>query len=380
MAIIIKFYRAVQKVDFATQKRYILVGRAYARIVKNNKKWGTNMHPQPIFQIGSLGVYPYGLCMAVGIILCFVFLLLTMKYKKFNGEAIDKLLLIGVFGTGFGIFAAMLFQSVYNYIAAPEKGFTLGGMTFIGGLIGGVVSFLAVYFLYIYVIAPAAKKGYAKRVQRQAEGGDSGKKRSEFSKKFLTTTNKILIKTDKLLQNNMNATLTDALPFIPIGICIAHAFGRLGCFFGGCCYGKPDDIYGVACASGFSKLLQMNMTGVKVVPLQLFEMSFLIALAGAMAFLYFRYKFTYNFGLYAAAYGVWRFVIEFYRGDDRGSFLGSALSPSQFWSIFMVLAGIGFIFLQKYVLEKHMKHPELQKTEDKTANKETCAEPTQSEN
>ena len=281
------------------------------------------MHPQPIIEIGALKVHLYGICMAVGILACFGFLMFTMWKKKFNEEATDKILFIGLFGTGFGIFSAMLFQATYNYIANPQAGFNLGeSMTFIGGLIGGVVSFLGVYWLYIYVIAPRTKI--------------------------------------KLLQNNMNATLTDALPFIPIGIAIAHGFGRLGCFFGGCCYGKPDDIYGVACAHGFSDLLQMNMNGVKVVPLQLFEMSFLFILAACMAFLYFRYKFNYNFGVYAVFYGVWRFVIEFYRGDDRGSFLGSVLSPSQIWSIVMVLVGIGYFFLQYYVLSKHMKHPELQ--------------------
>lgn len=305
------------------------------------------MHPQPLFTIGSLEVYLYGICMALGIIACFGFLMFTMWKKNFNDEATDKILLIGIFGTGFGILSAALFQGLYNYIDNPAGGFNLSGMTFIGGLIGGVVSFLAVYWLYIYVIAPAAKKSADKRAA-EADGGNA-KTRSKFA-----------VSANKLFQNNMNGTLTDALPFIPIGIAIAHAFGRLGCFFGGCCYGKPDPDYGVACADGFSNLLQMDMTGVKVVPLQLFEMAFLFVLAGCMAFLYFRYKFNYNFGVYAIFYGVWRFVIEFYRGDDRGSFLGSALSPSQIWSIVMVIVGIGYFFLQYYVLAKHMKHPELQ--------------------
>lgn len=311
------------------------------------------MHPQPIIQIGALEVYLYGVCMAVGIIACFGFLMFTMWKKNFNDESTDKILLIGVFGTGFGIFSAMLFQSVYNWIASGH--FELGGMTFIGGLIGGVVSFLGVYWLYIYVIAPAAKKR-AESWQTEKTAG-SEKKRSDF-----------VVKANKLFQNNMNATLTDALPFIPIGIAIAHAFGRLGCFFGGCCYGKPDADFGIACADGFSELLQMNMSGVKVVPLQLFEMSFLFILAGCMAFLYFRYKFDYNFGVYAIAYGIWRFVIEFYRGDDRGSFVGTALSPSQFWSIIMILVGVGYFFLQYYVLAKHMKHPELQPSARKNKN------------
>lgn len=275
------------------------------------------MHPQPLFYIGNQGVYAYGICMAVGIVLCFAFLMFTMWRKKFNEDAADKIMVIGVFGTGFGIFAAMLFQSVYNYIADPSAGFKLGGMTFLGGLIGGVASFLGVYFLYIYVVAPRTKV--------------------------------------KFLKNNMNATLTDALPFIPIAICIAHAFGRLGCFFGGCCYGRETDAwFGIACSAPFGYTLP-----VKVIPTQLFEMIFLLLLAGVMAFLYFRFRFNYNFAVYMMAYGVWRFIIEFFRADERGEFLGTALYPSQIWSIVMVVLGVGYIFLQKYVLEKHMKNPDL---------------------
>lgn len=269
--------------------------------------------------MGSLEVYLYGICMAAGIIACFGFLMYTMWKKNFNDEATDKILLIGIFGTGFGILSAALFQGLYNYIDNPAGGFNLSGMTFIGGLIGGVVSFLGVYCLYIYVIAPRTKI--------------------------------------KLLQNNMNGTLTDALPFIPIGISIAHAFGRLGCFFGGCCYGMEAE-WGLYCAGSYSNGIYMQ--GPKVVPLQLFEMAFLIVLAVVMAVLYFKFRFNYNFGLYAIAYGVWRFGIEFARGDERGQFIGTALSPSQFWSIIMVLVGVGYFFLQYYVLAKHMKHPELQ--------------------
>lgn len=260
--------------------------------------------------------------MAVGLIACFGFLIFTMWKKKFNEEAADKILIIGVFGTGFGIFSAMLFQAVYNFIEAkatnPNAKFDLSGsMTFMGGLIGGAACFLAVYFLYIYVIAPHTKI--------------------------------------KFLQNNMNATLTDALPFIPIAITIAHAFGRLGCFFGGCCYGMSVEglsgVWGLPCKAGSSEL---------VIPTQLYEMAFLLLLSAIMAILYFRFKFNYNFALYAMSYGVWRFFLEFIRDDARGELIpGLPLYPSQIWSVIMVLVGIGYIFLQKYVLEKHMKHPEL---------------------
>lgn len=279
------------------------------------------MHPEAIIyftsdhSIGAPGVYPYGLCMGLGIILCFVFLLITMWKMKFNEASSDVILIIGILGTGFGIFAACLFQATYNYIAYPEAGFDIkSGMTFIGGLIGGVASFLGVYFLYMYAIRPRTKI------------------------KFLT--------------KPMNATLTDALPFIPVGICIAHAFGRFGCFFAGCCYGvKTDAWYGLECS---------GVTGVKVVPTQLFEMIFLIVLATVMAILYFKFRFNYNFSVYMISYGIWRFIIEFVRDDARGEFIGTKITPSQFWSIVMVILGIGYIFLQKYVLAKQMKHPELQ--------------------
>lgn len=271
------------------------------------------MHPQPLFEIFGQPVYAYGICMASGIILCFAFLMFTMWYKKFNEAATNAILLIGVFGTGFGIFMAMLVQSILNYAADPTAGFKLAGMTFMGGLIGGVGSFLAVWNLYVFVIAPRTKINF--------------------------------------LQNKMNASLTDALPFIPIGICIAHALGRLGCHFAGCCYGMPVD-WGLPVSANDSLLR---------VPTQLFEMSFLFLLAGVMAFLYFKYKFNYNFGVYAISYGIWRFILEFFRDDDRGALI-LGLQPSQFWSIFMVLAGVGYIFLQYYVLKNFMKHPELAKS------------------
>ncbi len=279
------------------------------------------MHPEPLFKIFGNGVYAYGICMAVGIIACFGFLFFTMWYKKFNERSTDAVLIIGLFGTGFGLFAAMLIQSLYNYIANPSGGFHLGGMTFIGGLVGGVVSFLGVWNLYVYVVGPRVKIKW-------------------------------------LSSKSMNAGLSDALPFIPIGIAIAHAFGRFGCFWAGCCYGDLAE-WGLPCASGWNSTLQMSMNGVNVIPTQLFEMSFLFVLAAVMALLYFKFKLNYNFGVYAIAYGVWRFTIEFFRIDDRGGVQGAALTPSQILSIVMVILGVGYFFLQYFVLSKMMKHPEL---------------------
>ncbi len=261
--------------------------------------------------------------MAVGIILCFTFLYFSMQKFNYNDEAIDKMLIIGICATAFGVFMAMVFQALYDYIAHPSQGFKLGdAMTFYGGLIGGVVSFLAVWNLYVFVIAPRTKI--------------------------------------KLLQNNMNASLTDALKLAPIGLTIAHAFGRLGCTFAGCCHGGETDAW-----YGIWMYIDRNNSGyptsdaVKVVPTQLFECLFLLVLTAVMVILLFKFKFKYNLGVYAIAYGIWRFVIEYVRKDYRGSFIG-AITPSQFWSIIIVILGIAYFFIYKYWLYRFEKHPENQ--------------------
>ena len=48
-------------------------------------------------------------------------------------------------------------------------------------------------------------------------------------------------------------------------------------------------------------------------------------------------------GIYCIGYGIFRFLIEFLRGDDRGK-LFNLLSPSQFWSIVMIIIGVFLIF------------------------------------
>ena len=55
--------------------------------------------------------------------------------------------------------------------------------------------------------------------------------------------------------------------------------------------------------------------------------------------------------VYLIAYGVFRFLIEYARGDDRGSFI-PGLTPSQFWAIIMILMGISFFFIMPKIINK----------------------------
>ena len=55
--------------------------------------------------------------------------------------------------------------------------------------------------------------------------------------------------------------------------------------------------------------------------------------------------------VYLIAYGIFRFILEFWRADDRGALIGS-ISPSQFWSILMVVLGVAIIPITTYAFRK----------------------------
>lgn len=116
------------------------------------------------------------------------------------------------------------------------------------------------------------------------------------------------------------------------GLALGQVTGRLGCWFNGCCYGREDHAHGVV----FPALGD----GVPHLPVMLYEAAFCLALAAGLAWFWPRRRFDGQvFWLYVAAYALWRFGVEFLRGDpERGVLLSAALSPSQWIS----LAGLAF--------------------------------------
>ena len=276
------------------------------------------MFPDPLFSIGSIEIDMYAIFILIGLSACFIYTYIAMKKSGYSSSARDMILIIGIFAIALGFLAATLTQSLYDFIAHPEDGFQFTGkMTFLGGLIGGVIVYLGLYFLYVYVINPR-------------------------------------LKDSNLLKSDMNKGVWELLRIAPISITIAHAFGRLGCFSAGCCGGiETDAWYGI----------QFPGEAHKEIPTQLFEAIFLFIISIVMIVLYFKFHFKYNMGVYLVGYGVWRFFIEFIRGDieERGKFI-PGLTPSQFWSILMVIGGIAFFFIYKYfdkkIEEKKVKEQE----------------------
>ena len=120
-------------------------------------------------------------------------------------------------------------------------------------------------------------------------------------------------------------------------ICYMHAWGRLGCFLGGCCHGAPTDFFLGIQFPPESRACQVH-GDVPVHPTQLYEMCLLIGLGVAtQIWTAKRHRIT----VYLIGYGVGRFCIEFLRGDDRGSLgLIPGMSPSQHLAIFFTVTGL----------------------------------------
>jgi phosphatidylglycerol:prolipoprotein diacylglycerol transferase len=129
-------------------------------------------------------------------------------------------------------------------------------------------------------------------------------------------------------------TVSDA--FAP-GIALGHVIGRMGCFFAGCCFGKPTDVpWAVTFTSEYARQNVGTPLNVPLHPTQLYEAGAELAILGVLLALERRGRNFpgRTFWSYLLFYGITRFVIELYRGDPRG--MVGALSTSQFVSVLLV--------------------------------------------
>jgi len=121
------------------------------------------------------------------------------------------------------------------------------------------------------------------------------------------------------------------------GIALGHIVGRFGCLLAGCCYGRPTD---VPWAITFTDPVAANTSGTQLDtplhPTQLYD-------AGAEAIILFILLWTERkgrpfagrtFWLYMLLYAISRYIIEFYRNDERGIIFG--MSTSQFVSLIIL--------------------------------------------
>ena len=248
--------------------------------------------------ISFLGLGLYYWMILIGVIAAIIsFRILSFKINL-SSKLYNFTLISAFFAIVIGYLSSVLFEDFYEFIETGEWNFG-SGSTFYGGVIGGLFFFHLIYFLL------------GKKIFKEGEN----------------------IKGYK-----------DLISLIVISIVLAHAFGRIGCLFDGCCYGiKTDAWYGIG----------MHINGVleKRVPTQLIESIFLFLLYGFLVFLLLKLNLRTIPSFYMVLYGVFRFLIEFIRDDDRGSLGISFLSPSQVIALLLIIAGV-IIFILEYKKKK----------------------------
>lgn len=249
------------------------------------------MYPFLLPDVFNYAMPMYDLMLVIGIIAMLIYVI--NKFEKVDGftrKQTNRLIVILAVSLLFALLFSYLFDGVFHSIKEGEL--TFGSITFLGGLIGGITAFL-ILLKYFY------------------------KDENKDVRKIMNT--------------------------IIVGVVLAHAFGRIGCFVAGCCYGIPTDSFlGVVFPHGHA---HDAFPDTAIFPTQLFESFFLFV----FFILLNKVKQFKNFEIetYLIGYGVWRILIEFIRGDDRGSLLPLITTeynvfptPSQLISLLMILFGI----------------------------------------
>ncbi|MBP7652543.1 prolipoprotein diacylglyceryl transferase [Candidatus Dependentiae bacterium] len=158
-------------------------------------------------------------------------------------------------------------------------------------------------------------------------------------------------------KKNFFQMLDLAVPSLTLG----HFFGRIGCYMYGCCHGSVCAAKSFIC-SVFPKgspaydrqvklglINNLDVHALPVIPTQLIEAVFLFILTFLLLIFDKKYK-KYNgqlFVLYLLLYSLFRFIIEFFRGDYDTEFIFfSMITFSQIISLALFFTAI-VIFMTK---------------------------------
>ena len=241
-----------------------------------------------LVDLGFLHLKTYGACMAVGFLLCW-HLVERLSGRKDLSNLLLSLMVSGVVGSRLA-YVIEHWQAEFAANPAQILRVDQGGLMFYGGLVLAIVVFF----------------GWC------------------------------LFRKENVLR------MADLLcTVIPLG----HAFGRIGCFFYGCCYGKDSDAWcAVTFPAGSPSWFEHGRRLVPVLPTQLFEAGALLCLFAVLMFVRRRAKAERPglvMGTYLAGYAVIRFAIECLRGDPRAAV--GPFSISQTISLALLLVGAAVI-------------------------------------
>lgn len=246
-----------------------------------------------LFSIGDFFIPTYGLLVAIGFLLG---LWITVRLARQARLPEDKITNLVIYCALAGLAGAKVFMFLFDwriFWEKPSEIFTLSTLRAAGVYQGGFLIALIVAILYM--------------------------RRSRLP-------------------------ILETCDIFAPGIAAAHAIGRLGCLAAGCCFGRETS---VPWAITFKNPDAYNMSGTPLLvplhPTQIYES---IANALIFVFLYWRIRKVHVageiFGWYLILYSAARFIIEFYRFHEQGTY--AALSLTQWIALATLAGGAWLIF------------------------------------
>ena len=140
-------------------------------------------------------------------------------------------------------------------------------------------------------------------------------------------------KNDLEKRDNVFRLIVPAIPLF-------HAFGRIGCFMAGCCYGIELD-----------NPINIGIFEFTRFPVQIIEALFEFIMFILFSVLAYKKAKIYSLANYLLMYAVFRFLIEFKRGDEVRGIWAGGLSTAQYVSLIIV----AIILIKKVKLYHSLK-------------------------
>lgn len=129
-------------------------------------------------------------------------------------------------------------------------------------------------------------------------------------------------------------------------LAVAHAFGRIGCFLNGCCYGKPTELFlGISYPAGSEPAKRYGEAALH--PVQLYEAGENLLCAVLYFYLVRKAPRGVAGASYLIIYGILRFVNEFARGDHK--LIWNLFTPAQLIGVILICSGV---FMLAYFLRR----------------------------
>jgi len=249
------------------------------------------VHPI-LFEVGRFPIGTYGVILAAGALLALALARALAPRAGLDPEAVTDLFVYSLLAAFVGAKVAMIIGDFAAFADHPVE-FLLSNLRMFGAFYGGFLAAVAVAVWYL------RRKGIP---------------------------------------------FWAAADVMAPALALGQGLGRWGCFFAGCCYGKPTDLpWGLSFPA-----VELCADGTRIHPWPVYESLVDLALCGGLLLLFPRRRFSGQlFLVYVLVYASARFGLEYLRGDAvRGLYFGGALSLSQIVALFALAgAAASWVFL-----------------------------------